>query len=89
MHFRFLKVKLVQHRMIKTITYLTRWLANSLNSIVSWLESKDHSDDVQSKFVDLAPTDEADKAGVYSEAILFATNNAKVSNQAGPGFYSR
>lgn len=87
MHFRFLKVKLVQHRMIKTITYLTRWLANSLNSIVSWLESKDHSDDVQSKFVDLAPTDEADKAGVYSEAILFATNNAKVSNIAITGPY--
>ncbi|MFI8750871.1 ATP-binding protein [Vreelandella lionensis] len=37
--------------------------------------------------MDLAPTDEADKAGVYSEAILFATNNAKVSNIALTGPY--
>lgn len=73
--------------MIKTITSLTRWLANSLYSIVSWLESKDRSTGMQSKFVDLAPTDEADKAGVYSEAILFATNNAKVSNIALTGPY--
>tara|TARA_R110000787_G_scaffold175604_1_gene288004 strand:+ start:1250 stop:4861 length:3612 start_codon:yes stop_codon:yes gene_type:complete len=73
--------------MIKTITSLTRWLANRIYSIVSWLESKDRSADMQSKFVDLAPTDEADKAGVYSEAILFATNNAKVSNIALTGPY--
>ncbi len=73
--------------MIKTIISLTRWLANSLNSTVSWLESKDSSAGMQSKFVDLAPTDEADKAGVYSEAILFATNNAKVSNIALTGPY--
>lgn len=78
---------LVHNRMIKTITSLTRWLAYSLNSIVSWLESKDRSADTQAKFVDLAPTDEADKAGVYSEAILFATNNAKVYNIALTGPY--
>jgi hypothetical protein len=73
--------------MIKTITFLIRRLANSLNSIVSWLESKNRSDDMLSKFVDLAPTDDADKAGVYSEAILFATNNEKVSNIALTGPY--
>ncbi len=73
--------------MIKIITSLTRWLANSLNCIVSWLESKDRSADMQSKFVNLAPTDEADKAGVYSEAILFATNDPKVSNIALTGPY--
>lgn len=73
--------------MIKTITYLLRKLANSLNSTVFWLESKHRSANIQSKFVDLAPTDEADKAGVYSEAILFATNNAKVSNIALTGPY--
>lgn len=73
--------------MKKTITALTRWLASSLKSIVSWLESKDGSADMQSKFVDLAPTDEADKAGVYFEAIKFATNNAKVSNIALTGPY--
>ncbi|MCZ0928682.1 ATP-binding protein [Halomonas janggokensis] len=54
---------------------------------MAWLESKDGSAAIQSKFMDLAPTDEADKAGVYSEAILFATNNAKVSNIALTGPY--
>jgi ABC-type transport system involved in cytochrome bd biosynthesis fused ATPase/permease subunit len=73
--------------MIKTITSLARWLTNRLDIIASWLESKDRSTEVQSKFVDLAPTDEADKAGVYSEAILFAMNNEKVSNIALTGPY--
>lgn len=73
--------------MIKTITSLVRRLTNSLNNIVFWLEGKDRSAKTQSKFVDLAPTDEADKAGVYSEAIQFATNNIKVSNIALTGPY--
>lgn len=73
--------------MIKTITSLTRGLAKCLKSIVSWLESKDASVEMQSTFVDLAPTDEADKAGVYAEAIRFATNNVKVSNIALTGPY--
>lgn len=73
--------------MIKIITSLIRWLANYLHGIESWLESQSGSADMQSKFVDLAPTDTADKAGVYSEAILFATNNAKVSNIALTGPY--
>lgn len=73
--------------MIKTITSLTRWLANSLNRIASLMGSEDRSADRQSKFVDLAPTDEADKADVYSEAILFAMDNAKVSNIALTGPY--
>lgn len=73
--------------MKKTITSLASWLAKSLYNIAALLESKGRSADMQSKFVDLAPTDEADKAGVYSEAILFATNNAKVSNIALTGPY--
>lgn len=72
---------------LKTITYLTRRLANRLSSIVCWLESKGSFADIQSKYVDLAPTDDADKARVYSEAILFAMNNAKVSNIALTGPY--
>lgn len=40
-----------------------------------------------SKFVDLAPTDKADEAGVYSAALLFATNNPRVSNIAVTGPY--
>lgn len=73
--------------MIKTIISLTRVFANCLNSILSWLESKDGSADIQAKFVDLAPTDKADEAGVYSEAILFATSNTKVANIALTGPY--
>ena len=66
---------------------ITSWLARILYNIATSLESKDRSAVMQSKFVDLAPTDEADKAGVYSEAILFATNNPKVSNIALTGPY--
>ncbi len=73
--------------MIKNIISFTRKLATRLNSLVSWLEKRYASSEEKSKFVDLAPTDEADKAGVYSEAILFATNNAKVSNIALTGPY--
>ncbi|WP_378003247.1 P-loop NTPase fold protein, partial [Aeromonas dhakensis] len=54
---------------------------------MSWLESKDSSVNTPSKFVDLAPTDEADKTGIYSEAILFATNNSKIFNIALTGPY--
>ncbi|WP_163340048.1 ATP-binding protein [Desulfopila sp. IMCC35008] len=73
--------------MKKNITSLVRRFAGSLNNIAALLESKDRYADTQSKFVDLAPTDEADKDDVYSEAILFATNNAKVSNIALTGPY--
>nr|WP_228744304.1 ATP-binding protein [Marinobacter salsuginis] len=51
------------------------------------MEYKHHSVESQSKFVDLAPTEKADETGVYSEAILFATNNPKVSNIALTGPY--
>jgi hypothetical protein len=73
--------------MINIIISLTSWLANRLNSTVSWLENRTRSSSTALKFVDLAPNDEADQAGVYSEAILFATNNAKVSNIALTGPY--
>ncbi len=77
----------IQGRIKKTTSALKRWLAKRLTRISFWLESEDHSRGMKSKFVDLAPTDEADKAGVYSEAILFATNNEKVSNIALTGPY--
>ncbi|EDM49166.1 hypothetical protein [Marinobacter algicola] len=73
--------------MIETVISLTRQLADGLYGIVSCLESKYRSAEMQSKFVDLAPTDKADESGVYSEAILFATNNPKVSNIALTGPY--
>lgn len=40
-----------------------------------------------SKFIDLAPTDKADEAGVYSDALLYATSNPRVSNIALTGPY--
>lgn len=67
--------------MNKIITSFVRWLIKGLDKTVSWLEQKNASD-MQPKFVDLAPTDDADKAGTYSEALRFATNNSKISNIA-------
>lgn len=43
--------------------------------------------ETQSKFIDLAPTDDADVAGVYSDALLYATRNPNVSNIALTGPY--
>lgn len=64
-----------------------RRLSNSLNNLVSWLERKNSSTDMQAKFVDLAPTNKADETGVYFEAIMFAMSNPKVSNIALTGPY--
>ncbi|MFM2476409.1 ATP-binding protein [Celerinatantimonas sp. MCCC 1A17872] len=61
----------------------TKYLRNS----ATWLERRIQSTDKQPKFVDLAPTDKADKTGIYSEAILYAMNNPKVSNIALTGPY--
>ncbi|MBV7297719.1 ATP-binding protein [Enterovibrio paralichthyis] len=73
--------------MNKMITSFVRWLIKGLDRTASWLERKDNASDMQSKFVDLAPTDEADKSGTYSEALRFATNNPKISNIALTGPY--
>lgn len=73
--------------MREIITLLIRWLTNRLNRILTVLENQNISTEIPSKFVDLAPTNRADKAGVYSEALLFATQNAKVFNIALTGPY--
>lgn len=73
--------------MKEIITSLIRLLTNSLNRILTELENQNNSIEMPSKFVDLAPTDRADKAGVYSEALLFATKNTKVFNIALTGPY--
>lgn len=39
------------------------------------------------EYVDLAPTDKADKSGIYSDALIFATKNRNVSNIALTGPY--
>lgn len=43
--------------------------------------------ELPTKFIDLAPTSKADEAGVYSEALVYATDNPRVSNIALTGPY--
>ncbi len=63
------------------------WLADKFRLIASWMERKSVSNDVPSKFSDLAPIDNADEDGVYSDAIRFALSKDKVSNIALTGPY--
>ncbi|MFC0118238.1 ATP-binding protein [Pseudoalteromonas xiamenensis] len=56
-------------------------------SIATWLEKKSLDTEEQSNFVDLAPTDDADKSGIYSKAIEFAVQNPSVFNIALTGPY--
>jgi hypothetical protein len=73
--------------MKKHIAIVANWLARKFKSFAAVLESTSRSPATQSKFVDLAPKDEADKAGVYSEALVYAMSNMKVSNIALTGPY--
>jgi len=72
---------------MKKSTTIKSRLAKCLKDIASRLEGKGSIADKKLKFVDLAPTDEADQDGVYSEAFRFAINNAKVFNIALTGPY--
>jgi len=69
------------------ITALAHWFGKKLSVLATLLDGVGRPVATQSKFVDLAPTDQADKTGVYSEALLYATSNAKVSNIALTGPY--
>lgn len=73
--------------MKKSMISLIRWLVKRLDQGAAFLERKSLSADAQPKFVDLAPTDEADKDGIYTEALVFATNNKDVTNIALTGPY--
>jgi hypothetical protein len=73
--------------MNERIAALAKWLARQLNSFAAFLEALVRQTAAQSKFVNLAPTDQADKDGVYSEALFFAINDPKVSNIALTGPY--
>lgn len=73
--------------MNENLSTVAQWLAHQLDRFSAFLKSTSQSSAVPSKFVDLAPTDQADKAGVYAEALLFATNNPKVFNIALTGPY--
>ncbi|MBN8483849.1 MAG: hypothetical protein J0L50_03635 [Sphingomonadales bacterium] len=73
--------------MNERIAALTNWLADQLRGFVGFLESVGRPAIPQSKFVNLAPTDQADKDGVYAEALLFATTDSRVYNIALTGPY--
>ena len=72
--------------MKKIIILLASWIVSGLTCFIEWLKFSDTSVS-QSKYVDLAPIDDADKDDVYSEALLFATDNKRVLNIALTGPY--
>ena len=63
------------------------WPANKRWGIAAPVGRQDDTVEAPSKFVDLAPTDQADKSGVYSEALEYALSRPKVSNIALTGPY--
>ncbi|MER8427285.1 ATP-binding protein [Mesorhizobium sp. M1405] len=69
------------------IPTLTNWLGGWFTSFGAFLEGIGRPAVTKAKFVNLAPTDQADKAGVYSEALLFATTDPRVNNIALTGPY--
>lgn len=69
------------------IATLTDWLGGWLTNFGAFLEGIGRPAVIKAKFVNLAPTDQADKDGVYSEALLFATTDPKVNNIALTGPY--
>ncbi|RYG88209.1 MAG: ATP-binding protein [Alphaproteobacteria bacterium] len=68
-------------------TSVLRWISVQLGRAATFLDKLTHPSSGGSKFIDLAPTDEADKEGVYAEALNFATNNERVFNIALTGPY--
>lgn len=71
------------------LIYLLRWVVNALGNVLFFLENHTRkiNKDECSKFVHLAPTDEADEENVYSKAILYALNEDDVLNIALTGPY--
>lgn len=70
-----------------SLTKIGHWISSKLVEIAEALHLRSSSSLVAAKFVDLAPTDEADQGGVYSAALKFATDSPNVSNIALTGPY--
>jgi hypothetical protein len=62
-------------------------MAGWLTLAADWLARKPEELAAGSRYVDLAPTDQADQAGAYSTALIEATNNPRVMNIALTGPY--
>ena len=69
------------------IRSVLRWTSAQLGRAATLLDELTHPASPKSKFIDLAPTDEADKEGVYAEALKYATSNERVFNIALTGPY--
>lgn len=69
------------------LTFALRWTSGQLGRAATFLDKLTHPTSPKPKFIDLAPTDEADKEGVYAEALNYATNNERVFNIALTGPY--
>ena len=70
-----------------SLTKIGRWISDKLIEIAEVLRRRSASPVGPAKFVDLAPTDEADQGGVYSAALKFATDSPDVCNIALTGPY--
>ena len=70
-----------------SLSALSKWVARASPTLANALHLRSSSSDRGEKFIDLAPTDEADKSGVYAAALKFATDNPNVSNIALTGPY--
>lgn len=74
-------------RSLANLSNLRTKLADWLISSAKWLEKRPGEENREPRFVDLAPTDQADEAGVYSAALTEATDNPRVMNIALTGPY--
>ena len=63
------------------------WSADKFSGLAAHIGRDNDAVEAKSKFVDLAPTDQADRSGVYSEALKYALGRPKVSNIALTGPY--
>lgn len=63
------------------------WSADKLSGIAADIGRRNDAGEAPSNFVDLAPTDQADKSGVYSDALEYALGRPKVFNIALTGPY--
>lgn len=73
--------------MDRRIIASANWLADRLTQLAAVMENVGRLGPTQSKFVNLAPTDQADKDGVYAEALRFATTDPNITNIALTGPY--
>jgi len=73
----------MRSRLIKAL----EWTADRLSGNAAAKGQDGDLNQAATKFVDLAPTDQADKSGVYSEALEYALGRPTVSNIALTGPY--